>query len=650
MNVHDSERLAGLLEEAGYARAPRPSRADLVVFNTCAVRENADNKLYGNLGHLRPSKAANPGMQIAVGGCLAQKDRGDDRPAGARGSTSCSARTTSARCPCCSSGPGTTTRRRSRSSRRWRPSRRRCPRAATRPTRAGCRSRWAATTPARSASCPSLRGKEVDRRPGDILAEVAGAGRRGRARGDAARPERQLLRRRVRRPAARSASCCVPAGGIEGLERVRFTSPHPRGLHRRRHRRDGRDAERLPPAAHAAAVRLGPRAQGDAPLLPHASATSASSTRSAPRCRTRRSPPTSSSASPARPRRTSRTRSTWCAQARFSQRVHVPVLHAPRHARRRRCPTSCPRPSCRSATTGSSRCRTRSPRAANRELVGRDGRAARRRPVRAARTPQTRRMSGRARDGRLCTSRPGATARSAPGDVVDRPSITYGAPHHLVADGGVLTHRRTTRRRRSEAGHRPKTAAASGSACRRSARPRRRPPLSAGCGSRVSRRPRTCLGATAAPRSTRWSAPASQRIDPGTPRRSTIAVARRCALLVVAVLPWVGEPRWAGRSCSVDRTRASLPRLFACCAFGVRRGRLRASRCVDRAAGRLAWVARAGSCYRVGRRACWRSGRGRRPGDGSAAARASDWSSRAGHGDRAARCSGCGSRHRRPPS
>ena len=46
-----------------------------MVFNTCAVRENADNRLYGNLGHLAPVKAANPGMQIAVGGCLAQKDR-----------------------------------------------------------------------------------------------------------------------------------------------------------------------------------------------------------------------------------------------------------------------------------------------------------------------------------------------------------------------------------------------------------------------------------------------------------------------------------------------------------------------------------------------------------------------------------------------
>ena len=75
MNVHDSERISGLLEDAGYARAPEGDQADIVVFNTCAVRENADNRLYGNLGHLAPVKATTPGMQIAVGGCMAQKDR-----------------------------------------------------------------------------------------------------------------------------------------------------------------------------------------------------------------------------------------------------------------------------------------------------------------------------------------------------------------------------------------------------------------------------------------------------------------------------------------------------------------------------------------------------------------------------------------------
>jgi tRNA-2-methylthio-N6-dimethylallyladenosine synthase len=75
MNVHDSERISGLLDEAGYIPVEDGVQADLVVFNTCAVRENADNKLYGNLSFLAPIKKLNPLMQIAVGGCLAQKDQ-----------------------------------------------------------------------------------------------------------------------------------------------------------------------------------------------------------------------------------------------------------------------------------------------------------------------------------------------------------------------------------------------------------------------------------------------------------------------------------------------------------------------------------------------------------------------------------------------
>ena len=75
MNVHDSERLSGMLEDAGYVAAETGVEPDLVVFNTCAVRDNADKRLYGSLGQLKNVKAEHPGMQIAVGGCLAQKDR-----------------------------------------------------------------------------------------------------------------------------------------------------------------------------------------------------------------------------------------------------------------------------------------------------------------------------------------------------------------------------------------------------------------------------------------------------------------------------------------------------------------------------------------------------------------------------------------------
>lgn len=75
MNEHDSERIAGLLEADGLEIAGDDDVPDVVVLNTCCIRENADNRLYGNLGHLKSVKEANPGMEIVVAGCLAQKDR-----------------------------------------------------------------------------------------------------------------------------------------------------------------------------------------------------------------------------------------------------------------------------------------------------------------------------------------------------------------------------------------------------------------------------------------------------------------------------------------------------------------------------------------------------------------------------------------------
>ena len=75
MNEHDSERIAGLLEDDGYQRASVLEDADVMVLNTCCIRENADNKLYGALGRLKAVKAERPDALIAVAGCLAQKDR-----------------------------------------------------------------------------------------------------------------------------------------------------------------------------------------------------------------------------------------------------------------------------------------------------------------------------------------------------------------------------------------------------------------------------------------------------------------------------------------------------------------------------------------------------------------------------------------------
>jgi len=77
MNEHDSERLAGLMVADGMVPAENDADADVVIFNTCTIRENADLKLYSALGQLKAVKEQRPDMQIAVGGCMAQKDRGE---------------------------------------------------------------------------------------------------------------------------------------------------------------------------------------------------------------------------------------------------------------------------------------------------------------------------------------------------------------------------------------------------------------------------------------------------------------------------------------------------------------------------------------------------------------------------------------------
>ena len=231
MNVHDSERLAGLLEAAGYQRAADHADADVVVFNTCAVRENADNKLYGNLSHLAPRKRGNPDMQIAVGGCLAQKDRD----------------AVLRKAPWVDVVFGThnigslpTLLERARHNKvaqveiaealQQFPS-------ALPSARESAYAAWVSISVGCNNSCtfcivPSLRGKEVDRSPADILAEV-------RSLVDDGVLEVTLLGQNVN---AYGVSFADPAltrnrgafaellracGSIDGLERVRFTSPHP---------------------------------------------------------------------------------------------------------------------------------------------------------------------------------------------------------------------------------------------------------------------------------------------------------------------------------------------------------------------------------------------------------------------------------------
>jgi tRNA-2-methylthio-N6-dimethylallyladenosine synthase len=225
MNVHDSERLTGLLEDAGYVAAPADQQADVVVFNTCAVRENADNKLYGNLGHLAPVKARKPGMQIAVGGCLAQKDRGEitrkapwvDVVFGTHNIGSLPALLERARVQ-------EEAQVEILESLEVFPS--------TLPTkRESAYAAWVSISVGCNNTCtfcivPSLRGKEKDRRPGDVLAEVRALVAEGVS-------EVTLLGQNVntygvefgdRFAFGKLLRAC---GEIEGLARVRFTSPHP---------------------------------------------------------------------------------------------------------------------------------------------------------------------------------------------------------------------------------------------------------------------------------------------------------------------------------------------------------------------------------------------------------------------------------------
>jgi tRNA-2-methylthio-N6-dimethylallyladenosine synthase len=224
MNVHDSERLAGLLEESGYTKAADGQTPDLIVFNTCAVRENADNRLYGNLGHLRPLKMANPGLQIAVGGCLAQKDKSvivDRAPwvdvvFGTHNLGSL---------------PDLLQRARVRDEAQVEILEQLDEFPSNLPTRReSAFSGWVAISVGCNNTCtfcivPSLRGKEEDRSPAEILSEV-------QALVDDGVVEITLLGQNVN--AYRHgghhgfADLLRACGTIEGLRRVRFTSPHPR--------------------------------------------------------------------------------------------------------------------------------------------------------------------------------------------------------------------------------------------------------------------------------------------------------------------------------------------------------------------------------------------------------------------------------------
>ncbi len=224
MNVHDSERLSGSLEAAGYVKAVGVD-PDVVVINTCAVRENADNKLYGNLGYLASVKRKHKGMQIAVGGCLAQKDKNVilekapwvDVVFGTHNMGSLPSLLERAR-------HNNEAQIEILESLETFPS--------TLPTkRDSSYSGWVSISVGCNNTCtfcivPALRGKEKDRRPGEVLAEI-------QSLVDDGAIEVTLLGQNVNSYGVEFGDRLAfgkllrAAGTIEGLERVRFTSPHP---------------------------------------------------------------------------------------------------------------------------------------------------------------------------------------------------------------------------------------------------------------------------------------------------------------------------------------------------------------------------------------------------------------------------------------
>jgi tRNA-2-methylthio-N6-dimethylallyladenosine synthase len=449
MNVHDSERLSGLLEDAGYVPATDGTTPDVVVFNTCAVRENADNRLYGNLGHLRPVKTANPGMQIAVGGCLAQKDRGEivrrapwvDVVFGTHNLGSLPVLLDRARhnhraeveiLEALEVFPSTLPARRD-----------------------SAHSGWVSISVGCNNTCtfcivPSLRGKEKDRRPGDVLAEVEALVAEGVL-------EVTLLGQNVnsygvefgdRYAFGKLLRAC---GGIAGLERVRFTSPHPKDftddviaamaetsnvchqLHMplqsgsdrvlaamRRSYRSARylgilDKVRaaMPDAAITTDIIVGFPGETEEDFEATLDVVRAAQFTGAFTFQYSKRPGTPAATLDAQvPKQV--------VQERFDRLVALQDEVA---------------------------------WSLNRALVGStvevlvstgEGR----------KDADTQRMSGRARDGRLVHFVPAAGVR--PGDLVDV-TITYAAPHHLVADSPPLAHRRTRAGDHHEAGIRPRT-------------------------------------------------------------------------------------------------------------------------------------------------------------------------------------------------
>ena len=260
MNEHDSERLAGLLEADGMEATDELASADVVVLNTCCIRENADNRLYGHLGHLKAEKDRRPGLQIAVGGCLAQKDRSLVQRRAPQvdavfGTHNLAAAPELLR-RAAVEGPVIEVLDAAQAFDvdtvpSALPVRRNLPYAAWVTIQVGCDNSCA------FCIVPAVRGPEVSRPFGQVVAEVEALAADGttevtllgqnvnsygrdlttRLRAEPARPEADAhlagdawAADARRRPRPLFADLLRAVGAVEGIRRVRFTSPHPKDL------------------------------------------------------------------------------------------------------------------------------------------------------------------------------------------------------------------------------------------------------------------------------------------------------------------------------------------------------------------------------------------------------------------------------------
>jgi tRNA-2-methylthio-N6-dimethylallyladenosine synthase len=228
MNEHDSERIAGLFEMDGMSPAGGFESADVVYINTCTIRENADNRMYGNLGQLKAVKDLNPEMMLVVGGCAAQKDRDLVRE----------------RAPWVDVVMGTHNLDRVLDlmdhAENWGPITEVVDELQAMPSSLPVKrelehSAWVTIQVGCNNTCtfcivPSVRGVEVSRRPGDIVREVERLATDGVVEVTLLGQNvdtygRDLALNGKRRPIF--AELLRRVGEVDGIRRVRFTSPHP---------------------------------------------------------------------------------------------------------------------------------------------------------------------------------------------------------------------------------------------------------------------------------------------------------------------------------------------------------------------------------------------------------------------------------------